>query len=107
MSSNLGSSPRASVQRAEQTQTLNIHHSLSDKARFFENSLPRVADSGNGDLKRALAELVQMGRAGRTQECVGGSGHAEIRAVVAVAGLNFLVQAGLPRVTLLQTKLAL
>ena len=54
MSSNLGSSPRASVQRAEQTQTLNIHHSLSDKARFFENSLPLVADSGNGDLKRAL-----------------------------------------------------
>ena len=64
MSSNLGSSPRASVQRAEQTQTLNIHHSLSDKTRFVENSLPLVADSGNGDLKRALAELVQMGAPG-------------------------------------------
>jgi GAF domain-containing protein len=53
-------SSRASVQRADQTQTLNIHHSLSDKTRFFEDSLPLIASSGNGDLKRALAELVQM-----------------------------------------------
>lgn len=53
-------SSRASVQRAEQTQTLNIHHSLSDNTRIFENSLPLIASSGDGDLKRALAELVQM-----------------------------------------------
>ena len=53
-------SSRAAVQHAEQTQTLNIQHSLSDKTRFIENSLPLIASSGNGDLKRALAELVQM-----------------------------------------------
>ena len=53
-------SSRASVQHAEQTPTLNMHHSLSDKTRLFENSLPLIASSANDDLKRALAELVQL-----------------------------------------------
>lgn len=60
MSSNLESSP-ASVQHAE-TQTLNIQHGLSDKTRCFENSLPLIASSGTGDLKRSFGELVQMAR---------------------------------------------
>jgi putative methionine-R-sulfoxide reductase with GAF domain len=51
---------RASVEHAEQRRTRNVHHSLSEKTRFFENSLPLIVSSGSDDLKRALGELVQM-----------------------------------------------
>jgi putative methionine-R-sulfoxide reductase with GAF domain len=53
-------SHRASVQRREQERTPVVHHSLSEKTRVFENSLPLIVSSGSGDLKRALGELVQM-----------------------------------------------
>jgi len=42
-----------------------VHYSLSDNTRFLEKFVGRwLRTVGNGDLKRTLAELVQMGCAG-------------------------------------------
>jgi putative methionine-R-sulfoxide reductase with GAF domain len=51
---------RGSVRDPEQKRTPVVRHSLSEKTRFFETSLPLIASSGSGDLERALGELVQM-----------------------------------------------